>query len=146
MICTNYEDGETYTRYHKYSNPMIGRKQIYQRVDGKWLNWCRPTPEDSRPCKISISNKGAVLTTYHDYKLETEKWSKHFGVPIGTTISLKRKYYLDFEFVTRRVEIEGYRLNGESINGKPDYTRTWNCRLKDASSPSIKGRIEGVIK
>ena len=146
MICTDYEDGKTLTRYHKYSNPMIGRKQIYQRENGKWLNWCIPRSDYSKPCEFSISDKGAVKTAYFNHEIDNESWSKKHGYPMGTPILQIYRHYLDFEFVTSKVEAQSYFLSGEKLPEDDGKTWIWNCKLKDASSPSIKGRIEGVIR
>ena len=146
MICTFYDDGKTHTRYHKYSNPLVGRKQIYQRVNGKWEKWCRPDQKYSKPCELTVSDKGAVLSSYFNEKITNEDFSKKHGIPMGTPFIQRHRYYLDFEFVTRKGETTDLRMSGHSITGKPHTTWNWNCKLKDAPSPSIKGRIEGVIR
>jgi hypothetical protein len=143
MICTFYNkdsyEGKSQTRYLKYSNPLIGRKQIYQRIEGKWEKWCRPN-------ELAVSNKGAVMTTYVSGTL-----SKRFeGFPKGFEYVKVDKYTIDFEFLKRRIDIQFKSLHtGEVVFGKKgDAWERWDCsrHIDPHEKPSIKGRIEGVIK
>ena len=61
MICTSYVKGELATRYHKYSNPLFGEKQIYNRVDGKWEKREKHDPQYYKLAQLSISDKGVAL-------------------------------------------------------------------------------------
>jgi hypothetical protein len=127
MACSLYADGETHWRYLKYSNPFIGSKQIYNRVDGAWEKWCRPDAEYYKPCELTITNLGSVMYTYFEEKLTKDRpeISRNKGDPI----IIRLKYVLDFQFVTRKVEQEEFNLIGDSINSKPYRVDNWDCKL-----------------
>jgi hypothetical protein len=132
MICNLHQDGETHTRYHKYSDPIIGWKQIYQRIDGSWLEWCRgDEPDYHAPCELTITNLGATMMTVH--QVTATKDLPENLIKKDDIIFVTRKYILDFEFVTRRMELywtdihNRYFTNGPTIE-KP-YTENWSCKL-----------------
>ena len=115
MICTFYDkdryEGKSQTRYLKYSNPLIGRKQIYNRVAGKWTKWCKPSGDYHKPCELTVSDKGAVLTEY--YKGTFKK--PYRGKPAGFKYVQVSKYTLDFEFLKRRIDTHFETLSGLRI-------------------------------
>ena len=89
MSCTN--DGSTV--HMKYSNPMIGFKRIYQRVDGEWVRWEKEEDIEYEVFPaLKITNKGAKL-----------KWAVRVLTRDQTAI-LHRTIIVDFEFITRRME------------------------------------------
>ena len=142
MICTYWKWGsDRETRYLKYSNPLFGEKNILNRVDGVWKKWGSSSPDAFKP-ELSISEKGAVLTQTRR-RIANKRQARFLGIPIETPFIHTIEYFLDFEFVTRRVEITVRRMNGEKLH---EEDQNWRCRLKDEESQSIKGRIEGVIK
>lgn len=131
MICTLYQEGETHTRYLKYSNPIIGSKQIYNRVNGKWEEWCRPAPDMHKPCKLTITNRGATMQSVYEHTVEND--APEDNLLKGTLILEYIKYILDFEFVTRRVERHWTKMNGQATSdwtAENPHISNWDCKLK----------------
>ncbi len=135
MICTLPKDGETLTRYLKYSDPIIGPKKIYNRIDGKWMDWCRPQPGQHVPCELTITDRGAILKQV--LKNAVDENIHEFDLQKGDPILLHQKYILDFEFATRRVEFYLTHINGRPFSKytseKPQID-VWNCKLKGSTS------------
>jgi len=132
MTCTLYVDGETYTRYHKYLNPIIGSRQIYNRVDGKWRKWCSSKePSYHAPCELNISNRGATMKTLSQTTARDN--FPEDALQKGDPILEHRKYILDFEFITRREEIYHTHMDGRSFADGDTLENPriykWNCKL-----------------
>tara|TARA_B100001093_G_scaffold495253_1_gene539519 strand:- start:478 stop:909 length:432 start_codon:yes stop_codon:yes gene_type:complete len=128
MICTFYDkdryEGKSETEYLKYSNPLIGRKQIYDRVDGKWKKWCRPSEHDHKPCELTVSDKGAVGTFYVKDTLKKPE----LGKPAGFKYVVVFNFTFDFEFLKKRVDYYFETLSGRRIWGDKIWER-WSCKL-----------------
>jgi hypothetical protein len=129
MTCTLYQDGETLTRYLKYSNPLIGRKQIYQRIDGSWQEWCRPSR--GYHCELTITNRGAIMKTVSEYTANPN--NNEYGLHAGDDFLYHEKYILDFEFSTRRMEWYEAHMDGRPFSSGPSLEnpeiQIWNCKL-----------------
>ena len=129
MIYTLYQDGETLTRYHKYSDPLIGWRQKFQRIDGSWLEWCRP--QLGYHCELTITNRGAVMKTVTEYT--AYKDSNVDGLHADDDFLHHEKYILDFEFLTRRLEWCEAHMDGRPFSSGPSLANpaieNWNCKL-----------------
>ena len=150
MICTywnyNHYDGQTQTRYFKYSNPMFGKKTILSRSDSEWTTWCGDSSYFYKPNELKIRDRGGVCIQ-HDGNWSASVDNPKYKISKGDGLIKVKKYVLDFEFVSRKVE--GFwqkKSNGIWTISEDNWVENWNCKVKDAPSPSIKGRIEGVIK
>jgi hypothetical protein len=131
MTCSLYTGGKTETRHLKYSDPIFGEKQIYNRVDGEWQEWCRSSTAAYNPCELTITNRGAIQTVV--YEGTASKDVPEDNMVQGTAILVHIKYILDFEFITRSVETYYTTMNGRSITGggstDEPFIDVWDCKL-----------------
>jgi hypothetical protein len=129
MTCNVYQDGETFTKYYKYSDPLIGFKKVYSRIDGSWLEWCRP--QLGYDCELTITNRGAVMKTVSVYV--ANKGSLEDGLLVGDDFHHHEKYILDFEFLTRRLEWYEAHMDGRYFSFGPSLENpeieSRNCKL-----------------
>jgi hypothetical protein len=115
MVC-KYKD---LTRTLKYVAPLIGKKKILQRKDGKWVDWDRPRKDHYKQPQLTITERAAVMkfvmnqTADRDYENDNVKkgdeslW--HFRV------------VSDFEFITSEEKIWMSRMDGSAlVKGKTE--------------------------
>lgn len=140
MICT-YHDKDAYagkyqTRYLKYSNPLIGPKQIYMRRGVEWEKWCSPTdPEYYKPCERNITDRGAVGTFYLEAEMNVDDPKE--GLSKGDEVVSVLKYTLDFEFITRRLVRYWETTSGKRLKYKGN-TEVWACELHNSPNEKKK--------
>lgn len=140
MICTYYDsnhyDGKTQTRYFKYSDPLIGRKKILSRYESEWGTWCGSSEGYHKPNEVTIKDKGGVCISYEGHwkrNIDTPKWKLSKGDGLIRVV----KYVLDFEFVSRKVEVYWQNKSTEEWTLTEDNrVENWDCKLKGSSSES----------
>ena len=132
MICKI----EDQTRIHKYVDPIAGLTQVLQRFEGQWVEWGAVTPASikHKPDELKITEKGAILiATYRD---SFDKDVPRFGLMKDEEYLQHVRYILDFEFVTRIVEVHGTRMDGtplvmegEEYHPTNPRIEKWSCEL-----------------
>ena len=127
MTCTIYNAGKTLTRHFKYSDPMFGKRDIYQRVDGTWKNWCIPRTKDYKPCELTITERGAIQKSYDLLEIGPRD-SKKYNIAVGTPVIQNISVWLDFEFATNKHQLENVLMNGTNVT---TFVYNWNCKIKD---------------
>lgn len=116
MICRNKDDVNIY----KYSNPLLGRKQVLERIDGKWIPWGSTYAEPHEPKKLSIYDRGAVLT--YVVKHTAKGANKPIGLELGDPFLVKFRWTLDFQFLTHKQTATFTKPDGRAIiHGQKGY-------------------------
>lgn len=114
MVCDAGNDSK---RYYKLIDPWFGENEIRQKIDGQWSDWCR----QPNCTKLEVYESGATIV--HGSNWQTEANKDHYR---------EIQVWLDFEFLTRRVE---YRLYDDDTKTKQlwykkDGNKTYNCELR----------------
>ena len=99
MVCNTKDYGEK--NYYKLVNPLFGASSVKQKIDSRWLDWCK---EDC-----------TILDIYESGAKQEQKfwffWDKSFpkeGIRKTKNYYIESTYLLDFEFGKRTVDIKVY--------------------------------------
>jgi hypothetical protein len=135
MIC-KYKD---YTRIFKYVDPLIGKKKVFGRVEGAWVEWGDEWKEPElgvtryRPFLSTIKERGAVMRT--TYKITADKDYPAMNLKKGDIYLQHDRFVFDFEFLTKTTSTWLTKMDGSpQIKGKlmhdPDkpHKEKWNCK------------------
>ena len=114
-------------RYYKLVDPWFGENEIRQKRDGQWVDWCR----QPNCTKLEVYEAGGTLVSGSVVSFPTS--SSIWGTQANKDYFQEIQIWLDFEFLTRRVE---YRLYDDEAKTKqlPRYrgnrNKTYNCELR----------------
>ena len=132
MICEHKDE----KRMLKYVDPIAGSKKILIRFEGDWVSWgmLDPNNKQHKPAELTITEKGAILiATYRD---SFDEDVPRFGLMKDEEYLQHVRYILDFEFVTRIVEVHGTRMDGtplvmegEEYHPTNPRIEKWSCEL-----------------
>ena len=129
MTCTfkhkEFYGGRHQTRRLKYDNPFFSKKKILRFRDGEWQDWCKPLPAHHKPCKISISNKSALMVGYLKDKLTKTT----LGKPEGYELIKVIKYELNFAPPLLHIDTHYETHSGERLFKKIKDWERWSCNL-----------------
>jgi len=132
MICKN-EDSSI--RYHKYVNPIVGKRNVYQRVSGEWIVWGTSQKSSSIQVlenNLKVTKRGAIIKQVLKVKLSKDK--PKYKLVKGQHYLMHSTYILDFEFVTREEEQYYTRMNRTPIFGTDSENpniKNWTCDLRE---------------
>ena len=124
MSCDAVNNGK---RYYKLVEPWFGENEIWQKRDGQWINWCR----QPNCKKLEAFESGGTLMSGSVISFSAD--SSVWGTQANKDYYQEVQIWLDFEFLTRRVE---YRLYDDETKATqyPRYrgnrNKTYNCELR----------------
>lgn len=104
-------------RYYKLIDPWFGENRVEQKKNVQWKNWCR---EEDNCINFEVYSTGATLVTGEEVS-STEPYYREVQI------------WIDFEFLTRRVETRYYRdkTKAKRLNYKKDeWDGTYACQLR----------------
>ena len=124
MACDAVNNGK---RYYKLVDPWFGENEIWQKRDGQWIDWCR----QPNCTKLEVYKAGG--TVVEGSVISFSMSSSVLGTQANEDYFQEIQIWLDFEFLTRKVE---YRLYDDETKTKsfPQYrenrNKTYNCELR----------------
>ena len=129
MTCTfkhkDFYSGKHQTKRLKYENPFFSQKRVLSFRDGKWQDWCRPLPTHHKPCKISITEKSALMVGYLKDKLSKDNFGKKEGYDLIKVI----KYNLNFDPPRLHIDTHYETYSGQRLFKKIKDWERWSCKL-----------------
>ena len=122
MIC-DAQNSEK--RYYKLNSPLLGKKSVEQKIDGKWVNWCKEYCE-----KIEVYDTGAMQVTVWPriFDQDYPDWE----VIAGREYYQENTYWIDFEFGTRKLQAKLFLDKARFLEKKKVnwQASTYNCEIQ----------------